>query len=311
MKNISFLSLSLAVCLACSPASDNNNGGSGGSSSGGSGGATGGRGGSGGSTGGSTGGSSAGSGGSTAGSGGSGGSTGGAGGSTGGSGGSGGSTGGSGGSTGGTGGGSGDAGKPEGGGMEMGGGGSAGGPAAALNFVFDVPCPMGTVRAAGNCAVGGSGENDPLRVKTVTKTFGGNPATTYTVKLKICAVSEQRSFTGCMTSMAGSNFVCMDGAIGGPATYPAVSMTVSEPMHKYYLNNGGTRDDLRLMEYSATFEMKGGSTITFNTNGGSNSDVYTAKWRGHNYTCAGAPGIMQPFEGQFFWFTVESVTPAM
>jgi hypothetical protein len=103
----------------------------------------------------------------------------------------------------------------------------------------------------------------------------------------------------------------MDGGIGGPATYPAVSMTVSEPMHKYYLNNGGTRDDLRLMEYSATFEMKGGSTITFNTNGGSNSDVYTAKWRGHNYTCAGAPGIMQPFEGQFFWFTVESVTPAM
>ena len=183
--------------------------------------------------------------------------------------------------------------------METGGGGTgggAGGPAAALNFVFDVPC-----RAPGNCGVGANGENDPLRVKTVTKMLGGNPATTYTVKLKICAVSEQRSFTGCMTSMAGSPFVCMDGAIGGPATYPAVSMTVSEPMHKYYLNNGGTRDDLRL-EYSATFEMKGGSTITFNTNGGSNPDVYTAKWKGHNYTCAGAPGIMQPFEGQFFWF---------
>ena len=57
-------------------------------------------------------------------------------------------------------------------------------------------------------------------------------------------MSEQRSFTGCMTSMAGSPFVCMDGAIGGPATYPAVSMTVAAPMHIYYLNNGGPRDDL-------------------------------------------------------------------
>jgi hypothetical protein len=186
----------------------------------------------------------------------------------------------------------------------------AGGPAGALSFMFDVPCPAGTVRAAGNCSVGASGENDPMRVKTVMKMMGGDPATTYMVRLKICAVSEQRSFTGCMGN-AGSPFVCQDGQIGGPATYPAVSMTVAEPMHLYYLNNGGTRDDLRMMEYSATFPMKGGTSVTFKTNGGSNSDVYTAKWRGHNYTCAGAPGIMQPFEGQFFWFQVESVTPAM
>jgi hypothetical protein len=313
MKKNLLIGLGVAVCFACTPETNKRprpgNGGSGGDATGGT---TGGFGGSGGGFGGSGGSPSGGTGGGTAGAGGA------TGGSGGGSGGSGGATGGSGGGGGGVGGSGGaqvDGGGGRDGGGTMPGDGSAGPeappagePAAQLhNFVFDVPCPAGTYRAAGNCSVGMNRENDPLRVKTVMRQFGGDPTKTYKVTLKICAVSEQRSFTGCMPSMAGSPFVCMDGGIGGPATYPAVSMTVASPMHVYYLNNGGLRDNIALMNYTASFEMKGGTAITFHTNGGSNSDVYTAKYRGMR-ECPGAPGIMQPFEGQFFFFSVESVT---
>lgn len=209
----------------------------------------------------------------------------------------------------GTGGGSGAGGSADAGGQaETGGPAPGGSPAAALDkFVFDVACPEGTVKPAGNCGVADAN----ARKKTKTVQFGGDPAKTYMVKLKVCAVSEQRSYTGCKAG-ADANFVCIDGTPNaGTMTYPTYSMAVAEPMRTYFLNSGGLRDDLAKMEYSATFEIKGGSMITFDTNGGSNPDVYTAKWKNHNYECPGAPGITQPFLGQFWYFTVESVTPAM
>jgi hypothetical protein len=286
------LFLSVALVASCTSEDDKSPGGTGGAS---------GKGGSGGSG---SGGSTPGSGGSAVGTGGTG-TGGGTGGGSGGAPGTGGS--GTGGAPAGSGGAKGDAG----GGSETGStsdmASSAGGPAAALNFVFDVPCPPATVRPAGNCNWGMNGD-DPARKKSVALQFGGDPTKTYAVKLKVCAVSEQRSYTGCMAGGAGSNFVCMDGNIGGPATYPAVSMVVAEPMHTYYLNNGGLRDNLAKMEYSATFQIKGGTMVTIATNGGGNPDVYTATWRSQTLQCAGAPGIMQPFPGQFFWFTVESAT---
>jgi hypothetical protein len=282
------LCLSVALVASCSSEDDNSPKGTGGASGkGGSGGSgMGGSSGSGGSPGG-TGGS------------GSGGSTTGTGGSTPGSGGS-----GSGGAPAGSGGSSGDAG----GGSETGGSDmapSAGGPAGALNFVFDVPCPAGTDRPAGNCLI-----NDAAaRQKNVVKMMGGDPATTYMVKLKFCGAVEARSYTGCKTSTENA-LVCVDGMPNGAtATYPTYSMAVSDPMATYFLNSRNLRDDLFKLEYSATFAMKGGSTVTFNTNGGSNADVYTAKFMGHNFTCPGAPMITQPFVGQFIWVSVESVTP--
>jgi hypothetical protein len=181
-------------------------------------------------------------------------------------------------------------------------------PAAPLDrFLFDVPCPPGTFNPAGNCTW------PTMRTKQVSKTFGGDPGTTYMVKLKICAVSEEREATGCQTTPAtGATAVCVDGTPSKGTnidTYPSVTMKVSDPPHTYQLNTGKKKDDLSLFNYSATFPIKGGASITFATDGGSNSDVYTAKWNGDNYQCPGVPGITQPFEGQFFYFTVESTTP--
>ena len=193
---------------------------------------------------------------------------------------------------------------------DTGGGGEpgTGGPAAALDkFVFDVPCPMGTVKAAGNCTV----SDAAARKKTKTIQFGGNPATTYKVKLHVCAPAEGRGYTGCATGPE-SKIVCLDGmpqAGQYQVTYPTYSLAVSAPMHKYWLNNQYKADDIQKIEYSSTFEIQGGAMLTFETDGGSNPDVYTADYKKHNLQCPGAPGIMQPFAGQFLYFTVESITP--
>jgi hypothetical protein len=88
-------------------------------------------------------------------------------------------------------------------------------------------------------------------------------------------------------------------------------MTVAEPMHTYYLNQGYKADDLIEVDHSATFDVKGGATITFASDGGSNADVYSTRWNKHHFMCPGVPMIEQPYWGQFIYLTVESVDPAM
>jgi hypothetical protein len=83
-------------------------------------------------------------------------------------------------------------------------------------------------------------------------------------------------------------------------------MDVSAPQHAYYLNNRGLNDDLFMIDYSATIQIQGGSTITFSTTS-MGANMYTAIR--HNFVCPGVPSIMQPFAGQFVYVTVESITP--
>ena len=314
MKKHLFLAVSLTLAFGCSPAADNNTtGGTGGR--GGSGGSTGGRGGSsgtGGSTGGPAGGSNA-----SGGSGGSGGATGGTGGSTrgtGSSGGSGGSTGGTGGSTGGTGGSTGGTGggmtdaKPS----DMGGGAETGGPAptgpgaSMHNQVFAVPCANQGGMAAG-CTL-------PDSVKEWKKEFqfGGDPNTMYMIRFKFCGVFEGRSYTGCQGTGETPN-ICLNGTLVNTPSYQATYPTVAfkpDAMRTYYLNAPWKSDDISRFEYSATFTVKGRSTVSFDSDGGDTlSGIYTAYRNNRRYICPDVPGIMQPYVGQFWHVKVESVTP--
>jgi hypothetical protein len=297
MRNGCLVFAALSLCLACSSSGGRpNNGGRGGEDEpeGGSGGSdVGGKGGNSGGTGGKA-------------SGGAGGITGGTGG--GGSGGT--AEGGSGGSAGAGSGGSGgsaEGGSGGSGGATGGAGGESGSPAAALNMLLlETPCP-GSPSNAGDCSIANAA--DRKKMKTVT--LGGNPATTYKVKLHFCGPVEGRSYTGCKASME-DKLVCVDGTPATTSfnpTYPAYSMVVAEPMHTYYLNNGFKADDLIKVDYSATFEMKGGTMVTLASDGGSNANVYSSRWKGHNFMCPGVPMIMQPYWGQFLYVTVESIDP--
>jgi hypothetical protein len=232
------------------------------------------------------------------------------------------STGGSGGgggsSTGGNGGSSGDASsRPEAGAADKSAGeeagSSVGGPASGLNDqLFKVPCPNATSTAM-DCQVAAN-----VRAWSKTVQIGGDPGTTYKVKLKFCAVFEGRAYTGCMTS-PDSNRICIDGKlVTTPSyvpTYPTLALKVAQPAHTYYLNFAGTggsgdyNDTIMKFDYSATFDMQGGTMATFESDGGNNGGIYTAYTKGKNFTCPGVPGIMQPYAGQFFYATVDSVTP--
>jgi hypothetical protein len=184
-----------------------------------------------------------------------------------------------------------------------GGGADGGGPAAALNgFLFSIPCPTATT--AGSCNI-----PDAMRAKMTTLTFGGDPNVTYKVTLHFCGPIEARPYTASMPAM----LMCVDGTAvtsGFNPTYPKYEIRVASPAHSYFLNNRDLKDDLMKIDYSATIDIKGGSSITYVSDGGTNLEAFTSTIMNHNYTCPGVPGITQPFAGQFIYTTVESVTPS-
>jgi hypothetical protein len=152
---------------------------------------------------------------------------------------------------------------------------------------------------------------DAMRQKTMTLTFGGDPNLTYKVTLHFCGPVEMRPYMGCSSTQA--TYMCVDGTAltsGDNPTYPKYEIRVANPVHSYFLNNRDLKDDLMKIDYSATIDIKGGSAITYVTDGGTNLEVYTAKIMNHNFTCLGVPGLTQPFAGQFIYTTVVSVTPS-
>ncbi|MEA2699967.1 MAG: hypothetical protein QOI66_4238, partial [Myxococcales bacterium] len=181
----------------------------------------------------------------------------------------------------------------------------AAGPAAALDkFLFSIPCPTATT--AGSCNI-----PDAMRAKMTTLTFGGDPSVTYKVALHFCGPVEARPYMGC--SSVQSVYMCVDGTAlttGFNPTYPKYEIRVASPAHSYFLNNRDLKDDLMKIDYSATIDIKGGSSITYVSDGGTNLEAFTSTIMNHNYMCPGVPGITQPFAGQFIYTTDESVTPS-
>jgi hypothetical protein len=183
---------------------------------------------------------------------------------------------------------------------------AAAGPAAGLDqLLLDIPCP--TIDAPTECDV-----IESVRKQSKTVRFGGSPGQTYAVKLHFCGPAEGRRYTGCAPGQ-GNPLVCVDGQTASrnpdDPSYPTYELRVSAPAHSYFLNSLPLYDDIMKIDYTTTVPVQGGSTITLATDGGSNPGIYTSKLNGHNFTCAGVPGIRQPFVGQFIFVTVESVDP--
>jgi hypothetical protein len=93
------------------------------------------------------------------------------------------------------------------------------------------------------------------------------------------------------------------------ATYPTLAFK-PDAQRTYYLNGIWKSDDISKLDYSATFDVKGGSMVTIESDGGNNGGIYTAYQKARRYECPMPPGIeMQPYLGQFLHVKVESVTP--
>jgi hypothetical protein len=136
------------------------------------------------------------------------------------------------------------------------------------------------------------------------------------VTLHFCAAFEGRQYENCET-VPDRPELCIDGtpAESPPEpsfipTYPTLALKVSDPEHVYYLNANFRNDRINKLDYSATFPINGGATVTFESDGGSNSGVYTARQAGENVECPDVPGIEdQPYLGQFIHIQVETVEP--
>lgn len=183
-------------------------------------------------------------------------------------------------------------------------------PAAALdNQVLTVPCP-GTPNNGEECTF-------PQPQHKASKAFqlGGDPNTVYKVTLKFCGVWEGMKYASCKTPDPTAPNVCIGGLRsndGNDADYPTLALAVKEPARTYYLNKEtDILDRVFKFQYSASFEMKGGTTVDLVTDGGGNDGHYTARGPGGAHTCDTAPpGITQPYFGQFWHVQVVSAVPA-
>jgi hypothetical protein len=168
-----------------------------------------------------------------------------------------------------------------------------------------VPCANATASSCGLAA--------DVRAFDKAITIGGDSATTYMVKLKICGVFETRPYNACKAG-AENPRICIDGTPAttpsNAPTYPTLGLKIAAPARTYWLNGMWEPDTIVKFEYSATFEMKGGTTVNVVSDGGNNANIYTGRMK--NVSCPAVPasaGIMQPYGGQFIHFKVESVSP--
>jgi hypothetical protein len=189
--------------------------------------------------------------------------------------------------------------------------GAMGGVASALHDqVITVPCPGNPTGKAPECSF-------PAAKHRFDKPFtlGGDPAVTYKVTLRFCAVFEGMRYSGCTKDDPKAPKVCLGGARasqGYDADYPTLGLKIGAPARTYYLNREQTfQDQVFKFDYAATFEMKGGTTVHFFSDGGGNDGHYTAYGDGGPHSCTPSPpGIKQPYLGQFLHIQVLDTQPA-
>jgi hypothetical protein len=150
-------------------------------------------------------------------------------------------------------------------------------------------------------------------------TFGGDPAVTYDMKLHVRGLVEPRGYTGGMLQDPMIVWLYVGGMPGGPgddSRYGTYSVVVSDPPQTFWLNrdhmmllkNAALNHNLWKLDYVIDVKVKGGATVSLNNADAPNSGMI----RNHEkHVVPGVPMelVMQPWDGQFLYFEVDSVTP--
>ena len=142
--------------------------------------------------------------------------------------------------------------------------------------------------------------------QTYAKTLGGDPNVTYDVKLRVRGNTEPNTYVG--GTLEQERFY-----IGGETStpgYTAYMLSVAEPKQVYFFNHNPTTGHIHfLIDYEVVIAMQGGTSVTFEVNGGKSVPD------GHgvsNREALVVPGIApapDPFNGQLVQFDVVSVEP--
>jgi lysozyme len=185
-------------------------------------------------------------------------------------------------------------------------------------------CPPGSEGADGGCvsvaaALDGfrielactgavSGFSCPSAPKTSgIVTLGGDPAVTYSVRIRVRGVVEQKTYTG------GTN----DGAywqIGGTPgsdTYNVYELDVPAPAGIFYMNRGASNIHYCVpLDYEQTVLMAGGTTVKLAADPVDAYEIANLDETGQPILVQDVPPYPTAFDGQFVQLNVVSVVPA-
>jgi hypothetical protein len=193
------------------------------------------------------------------------------------------------------------------------------GPAAAgplHGYLFRLKC--GEAQDARSCKLGPEQEGSRLDV-----VLAGDPAQIYDVKVRVRGLLEPRRYTGgALVDPANNRWLYAGGAPdpskkNGGNAYNVYRIAVSDPQQDHFLNHdsedhlgGGyvPSHTIYKVDYVVPLRARGGATVSVITDDKPGSGMINNADR---QTVEGVPAgaLPQPWDGQFFYLEVESVTP--
>jgi hypothetical protein len=192
------------------------------------------------------------------------------------------------------------------------------GPEAAgklHGFLHKLKC--GEAQDARSCKLSPDQERSRLDV-----VIPGDPGTTYQVRLRVRGLVEPRRYSGGQLVDPANKWLYKGGAPdplrkNNGQAYNIYQIAVSEPKQDYFLNRD-TDDHLGggyvpshstfKIDYPLNLTVKGGATVSVITDDEAKSGMIN---NADKQVVDGVPAtlIEQPWDGQFFYLEVESITP--
>jgi len=142
--------------------------------------------------------------------------------------------------------------------------------------------------------------------QTYQKRLGGDPNVVYDVKLHVRGDTEPNTYTG--GKLEQDRFYT-GGQTSTPG-YTAYMLSVADPKEVYFFNYNPTTSHIHfLIDYEVVIPMRGGSTVTFDVNGGKSVPDGHGVSNREQLVVPGIPPAPDPFNGQLVQFDVVSVQP--
>ncbi len=140
--------------------------------------------------------------------------------------------------------------------------------------------------------------------QTYTKHLGGDPNITYDVTLHVRGDTEPNTY---VKGKLDQDRFYTGGETSTPG-YTAYMLTVAEPPQSYFFNyNPSTSHIHFLIDYQVVIPIKGGTTVTFEVNGGKSVPDGHGVSNRESLVVPGIPPAPAPFNGQLVQFDVVSV----
>jgi hypothetical protein len=187
-------------------------------------------------------------------------------------------------------------------------GGGAGLLAIASDFdKFRFECPCIDANHFGMDKIDNCNYAPDVDRQTHVKKLAGDPNVVYDVKLHVRGNTEPNTYVN------GKLDPNMRFYVGGKTIapgYAAYMLTVADPQQVYFFNYNPTTSHIHfLIDYEVTIPMRGGTTLTFEVDGGDSVPDGHGLSNRDQFVVPGIPPAPDPFNGQLVQFDVVSVQP--